>query len=545
MNEPDTPDQEQIANQQNLLETYRRMLVIHLRQQALAGGAPFAAPSVINGINEARASIRRIKGVLRDWSVQIVDSPDDEEDTTLLHQGGRVSPELLQLITARTTTVPTIRDPVPDFIDREREIEQLVRALTPTAAGAVPMIVGVRGMGGIGKTELAHAAARRLEAEFRDGQVLVDLQGMDRPLPPALALQAVLRVFTPRRDLPQDVPQLQELYRSALAGKRILILADDARDAAQVRPLLPPAGAALLITTRQRFALPGMVPVDLQTLPEDAAVRLLLTICPRIGAAAQHLAKLCGYLPLALRVSASLLASDDTLRVDRYLGRLSDERMRLAQLRDPEDSDLDVEASLRLSYDALDQTVQEVLSQLSLFTGSFDLAAANAVVNSTSDIEEVLGRLRRYSLLEWDEAICRYGLHDLVRAFAALRLGDKRAAVEQRHLVWSAQKVLTDWQMATDPQQQHKLRSNQQERLIQLWYLLSNDLRLMAQELSRGGLASDSESLALNMFAQIVFSIPGLRLDPTSNIRHELLSCARHETVLGYQRTYATVGDAC
>jgi hypothetical protein len=93
-----------------------------------------------------------------------------------------------------------------------------------------------------------------------------------------------------------------------LSGKRALILADDAKDAAQVRRLLPPAGCALLVTSRNRFSLPGMAAIYLGMLPPDEAEKLLLKICPRIGAHAGELAKLCGYLPLALRVSAGVLA---------------------------------------------------------------------------------------------------------------------------------------------------------------------------------------------------------------------------------------------
>jgi hypothetical protein len=194
---------------------------------------------------------------------------------------------------------------------------------------------------------------------------------------PELALQTVIRSYDRAARLPDDLAQLQAIYRSYLEGKRMLILADDARDAAQVRPLLPPPGCALLITTRQRFVLPGMAALDLEALPQDQAGALLLQVCPRVAKHAPALANLCGYLPLALRISASVLANDDTLSVPRYLERL--ERERLALLRDPDDPTADVEASLCLSYNALDATAQSALCQLSMFVASFDLAAAEAV----------------------------------------------------------------------------------------------------------------------------------------------------------------------
>jgi hypothetical protein len=106
----------------------------------------------------------------------------------------------------------------------------------------------------------------------------------------------VLRAFDRGTKLPDDPRTLEVKYRTLLNGKRILILADDARKPEQVRPLLPPAGCALLITSRWRFTLPGMIPVDLDTLPPEKAETLLCTICPRIDGAASRLAELCGYL---------------------------------------------------------------------------------------------------------------------------------------------------------------------------------------------------------------------------------------------------------
>jgi tetratricopeptide (TPR) repeat protein len=324
-----------------------------------------------------------------------------------------------------------LRAPVGDFVGREREIEMLVQALSKAAtSGTAAAISGVRGLGGIGKTELAYAAAGRLAAHFPDAQLLVELRGASSsPLSPQQALQTLIRAFEREAKLPDDLNELRNIYCSVLAGKRALILADDTRDAAQVRVLLPPAGCALLVTSRNRFMLPGMAALDLGMLPPEEAEKLLLEICPRIGEQAPGLARLCGYLPLALRISAGLLANSSR-RVERYLEQLAAER--LSHLADPDDSAASVEASLRLSYDALERAAQTALSQMSVFGASFDLAAALAVVEVEGDAEALVDMLGRRSLLEWDATTERYSLHDLVRAFAAARLehGD---AVRLRH----------------------------------------------------------------------------------------------------------------
>src|SRR6185436_5656408 len=138
---------------------------------------------------------------------------------------------------------------------------------------------------------------------------------------------------------------------TVLHDQKVLILADDARDAAQVRPLIPPLGCALLITSRVRLTLPGMTRVHLDQLDEQEAVALLRRICDRVQEAeAQAIAQACGYLPLALRISASILRNNPALPVVIYLRRLADERQRLSQLRDPDDAGLDVEAALAVSY---------------------------------------------------------------------------------------------------------------------------------------------------------------------------------------------------
>jgi tetratricopeptide (TPR) repeat protein len=320
-----------------------------------------------------------------------------------------------------------LRAPVSDFVGRNAEIDQLVQALTK---GSGATISAVRGMGGIGKTELAYTVAQRLTTYFPDAQLIVELRGAgSSPATPTQALQQVIRSFEREAQLPDELGPLQALYRSKLSGKRALILADDALDAAQVRPLLPPQGCALLITSRQRFSLPGIAIIDLHTLPPEDAEQLLLEICPRIGEHARELAKLCGELPLALRVSASLLANGSH-SVARYLEQLAAERLKY--LSDPDDPQACVEASLHVSYDALAPQAQQLLCQISVFPTSFDLAAAQVVAAIDGDVTEALELLRRRSLLEWDAAVERFSLHDLIRMFAAAQLEDADA-VRLRH----------------------------------------------------------------------------------------------------------------
>jgi tetratricopeptide (TPR) repeat protein len=414
-------DQATIDQQLALLAQYRRTLAHLVAQAAQYGGEVFALPQTANGIAEARAAIGRIKLALRDAGVVVPDEPND-------HWPPQREP--VRPLPPLTAALHQLRAPSGDFVGREREIERLVQALSKAVSGGTSAAIGaVRGMGGIGKTELAYTVAQRLVEHLRDAQLLVELRGASHPLTPAQALQQVVRSFAREAQLSDDLSQLQALYRSTLSGKRALIVADDALDAAQVRPLLSPQGCALLITSRQRFSLPGMAMIDLGTLPPADADTLLLEICPRIGEHARELAKLCGYLPLALRVSASLLANSSR-SVARYLEQLATKR--LVHLADPDDPQAGVEASLHVSYDTLAPEAQQALSQLSVFPTSFDLAAAQAAAAIDGDVAEALELLRRRSLLEWDATAERFSLHDLVRVFAAARL-ENAEPVQLRH----------------------------------------------------------------------------------------------------------------
>lgn len=331
-----------------------------------------------------------------------------------------------------------LRAPVADFTGRTGEITQLISALQAAVArGGVAAISGVQGMGGIGKTELAYQVAHALQDTFPDAQIVLSLRGASSmPLTPIQALQAVIHAFTQDAQLPDDLDALVQHYISVLHGQRVLILADDARNAAQVRLLLPPPGCVLLITSRQRFTLPGMVTLDLAPLDETDAVTLLRGLCVRLNDAdAQTLARACGYLPLALRISGSILHNDPALAVVDYLARLTSERQRLAQLRDPDDPDLDVAATLALSYAQLDTVAQQVFHQLGVLVADFATALAQAIIKAPAnvDVESTLHLLLRRNLVMYDATRARWRLHDLLHDLARQEL---EAAGEYEATCW-------------------------------------------------------------------------------------------------------------
>lgn len=309
--------------------------------------------------------------------------------------------------------------PPADFVGRTEDLA----ALRASAKNGGATICGLQGQGGIGKTALALVLAHEMAADFPDAQILLDLQGVsERPLSTADAMAHVVRSFLPEGKIPERA-QLAGMYRDVLSRKRALLLMDNASGRDQVEPLLPPAGCALLVTSRQKFALPGLVVRDLELLPEKYASELLLAIAPRIGDRAHDIARLCGYLPFALRIAASTLVERPDLTVETYEKRLGGEKERAAI----------GEKVLGLSYSLLPDAFQERFRYLAVFAGDFDAQAARAVWGLGDDeTDETLGTFVRGSLLEGKEG--RYKLHDLARAFAASRLiCEETAEAEQHH----------------------------------------------------------------------------------------------------------------
>ncbi|MFD4828619.1 BTAD domain-containing putative transcriptional regulator [Streptomyces uncialis] len=313
---------------------------------------------------------------------------------------------------------------VPDFTGRASFVSELSDVLA-TAEGRVMAVSAVAGIGGVGKTTLAVHVAHRSRTRFPDGQLYVDLQGAGpRAAEPEAVLGAFLRALgTPDTAIPETLEERAALFRSMLDGRRILILLDNARDAAQVRPLLPGTeGCASLITSRVRMVdLAGAHLVDLDVMSPEEALQLFTRIVGAERVAAEREAALdvvaaCGFLPLAIRIAASRLAARRTWTVSVLAAKLADERRRLDELQA---GDLAVKATFELGYGQLEPNQARAFRLLGLADGpDLSLAAAAAVLDlPQDDTEDLLEALVDTSLLE-SAAPGRYRFHDLVRLYA-------------------------------------------------------------------------------------------------------------------------------
>jgi tetratricopeptide (TPR) repeat protein len=341
----------------------------------------------------------------------------------------------------RIAALHQLPQPPGDFTGREAELSELHEAILQGGAH----ISGLQGQGGVGKTTLALKLAARLAPQFPDAQIHLDLKGAsEKPLSAGEALAHVVRSFHPEAKLPEKEEELKPLFTSVLYGKRALLLMDNARDAAQVLPLIPPDGSTLLVTSRSAFTLPGLKQKRLDTLPPKDANDLLLKIAPRIDSAAEVIAKSCGYLALALRLAATAIAEHADLDPAEYAKKLADESRRLSLLPGAA-GDPSVEASIANGYNLLDMEMQKHWRMLGSFPDTFDSFAAAAVWEMEPGVaQERLSRLLQLSMLEFDETAKRYRLHDLMRDFARRKVSGAEGNVAAQQHARHYERVLSN-----------------------------------------------------------------------------------------------------
>lgn len=325
-----------------------------------------------------------------------------------------------------------------DFTGREAEVARLAAAVLDETD--VPVTVALSGGGGVGKTSLAIHLGHRVAASFPDGRFFVPLRGAQAdPADPYELLARMLRSLGVDPTLiPPDGDERAALYRSLLAGRRVLIVLDDAVDEAQVTPLLPPTpGSAVVVTSRRRLGgLSAALHLDLRPMADEEGERLIRRI---VGAdrtaqpeALRRLVQLCGGLPLALRIAGARLIARPHWTTQRLVAALED-----ARLDGLTYGPTGVRASLALSLRGLDPMADRLFALL----GTIDRAetsrwvAAALLQEPVRVAEAALEHLADARLVDPLPEPGRFRLHDLVHAYAVEQAAARLSARERRSAV--------------------------------------------------------------------------------------------------------------
>jgi len=316
------------------------------------------------------------------------------------------------------------------FTGRRAELDRLADGLEGLAAdGGIVGICAIGGMAGVGKTTFAVHAAHRLAGQFPDGQFYLPLHAHtrgQRPVDPADALSSLLLTAgVPAARIPPGLEARAARWRDHVAGKKILLLLDDAASHEQVRPLLPGTGNSLvLLTSRRRLAaLNDAAVISLDTLAPQEAAALLTRLAGRPElqpdeVAVGEITRLCGYLPLAIGLIASQLRHHPAQTADSVAASLAGAADRMELMRA---ENVSVAAAFELSYTDLTDGQQRLFRRLGLIPGpGFDVYAAAALDGTTpSQARRLLDELYDQHLIT-EPAPGRYQLHDLLREHARI-----------------------------------------------------------------------------------------------------------------------------
>jgi transcriptional regulator with XRE-family HTH domain/tetratricopeptide (TPR) repeat protein len=366
---------------------------------------------------------------------------------TAARQGPREPPPAMGVGPAVPRQLPA---PVPEFTGRHREMAALSGLHAGDSLSARVGISTIGGAAGVGKTALAVHWAHQATAQFPDGQLFVDLRGFDpsgTPMSSADALYTLVEALgVPAEQLPRSTDGLPGLYRSLLADRRILLILDNARDAAQVRPLLPgSASCRVVITSRSQLtglvARDGATRITLTAMSRTEACQMLTSLlgAERAGGDARatgQVADNCGRLPLALCITAARAATRPDLPMAHLVGELAAARNKLDGLTVPGDPAADVRAAFSWSYQTLAPASQRMFRLLGLHPGP-DLsaeAAASLAGVPRDEATRLLAGLAESSLLSTLPG-GRFAWHDLLRVYATELAGAHESPESRRSAI--------------------------------------------------------------------------------------------------------------
>ncbi len=328
---------------------------------------------------------------------------------------------------SRFATVPLLKaPPIPkNFVGRKNILADVFSRI-----GSGPVLIGLYGKSGVGKTTLGSVFVKNLLARFDEDPIYVDMRGASsNPLSSEDVMISVINLLRSSEKFPENDSKRTHLYTGLLQRRKVILFLDNVPNLQNLKRLLPPTNCALIVTSLKPLSMPNLIPKKVNPLDTGDAQKLLLQTSPRTGFWGNEIAKMCGDFPLALVLSGLYVAFYQKKDCSKFLDSL---RQGLKQLQsgagDAIQQSLDV--VLSICYRSLSEKAAGVLRKLVLFPESFDRKAAIFLCED-SDNEHLINLLS-LGLLSHNDENGRFYFHPQVRRFLMLRLKDGEMALAEK-----------------------------------------------------------------------------------------------------------------
>lgn len=329
--------------------------------------------------------------------------------------------------------------PEPTQFTGRKETQKIImsRASTP------PIIIGINGHPGVGKTCLAITLIDKYSHQFTSNCLFIDMQGdhLNSPSAEDIMRRIILR-FHPSQPLPADNKKLAKLYRVALKAHRGILILDNALGGKQVKPLIPPRSWLTIVTSTKPVLVPNIVSINLEPMESLESHTLLTRWAPKISPTIKEVSLICKGLPMALEIIGKLFAINSTMAPEYFTKRLVEVRESFGE-EVKDDFIVGIRAAISLSYNMLPDQASVILKKLTVFPGSFTATAVSFICEDRKSLS--LTGLEKYGLVQYNSNTNRFYLHQLVKSFVKplLSPGDrnmteKRLATEYMNVLENA-----------------------------------------------------------------------------------------------------------
>ena len=328
--------------------------------------------------------------------------------------------------------------PEPTLFTGRKETQKKIMARATTS----PVVIGINGCSGVGKTSLAITLIKIYSPQFSNNCLFIDMQG-DSPTSPSAEdiMRRIILRFHPSQPLPTDSKKLTKLYRVALKAHKGILILDNASGAKQVKALAPPSSWLMIVTSIKPALIPNMVAIELEPMDSLEAQTLLTRWAPKISPTIKEIAFVCKGLPMALEIIGKLFAINSTMAPEYFTKKLIEVRKSFGE---EEEGKTDFVAAIRsafiLSFAMLPNQAAVVLKKLSVFPGSFTANAVSFICEDTKSLS--LTGLEKYGLVQYNINTNRFYLHQQIKNFIKPLLTPGDRNMTERRLATEFMNVL-------------------------------------------------------------------------------------------------------